>query len=602
MSQFMLGTAQYPLIDKQDQGGLGVRILDPIFLETALTLSPPPEKSKNLIKLQDYIYGEYIRNLPTRDFIPLANLELERRNRLLNVNEKTLASGLIGATGTGKTHYYSLLGRLTHQKGAILIDCSNMDMKSLFAETIFDTRASFRTKAAISARLNEWNAGNGNAFSENNLILLRQICKDAFIVNENNQIFIDWNGVKFDAVDEVAREQESLIFEETLKQICRSDGIDCSSEADGIGITVRDGPLFRIFDKTSPDYGRPIILDELNRAREGTTDNLYGILNFLNSPGITQMKIQGANGKELLLDKNDLPPTFFLNFTGNQNVEGMGSDSFNDPFLSRVPEGFLLQEVPETTPLGMADMICSYLMGVPGLILQNAFQMNGKKEFPEFLKKIREFGLTEEQKAQIPSWQYLNIQMGDKIIELSERMGLFLYKVKELAHLRGEEFGKIKHRVQIDPLYEEFLKRKFIDFRIIPQFFIHANLGFSKIVMGDPNTLGVESQVPQQPIDKFKCRGDNLVRVIRNWLVNTFIPNDLGIRQIERAQAQEMYITAMSIGEMTGVLAPSTNEARMVKFKTSFEDLYNHATRDEKIASNIKKFNPFPTVEKTRDV
>lgn len=383
-----------------------------------------------------------------------------------------------------------------------------------------------------------------------------------------------------------------MIFDETLKQICRSEAIDYSSSSEGIGITVRDGPLFRIFDKASPDYGRPIILDELNRAREGTTDNLYGILNFLNSPGITQMKIQGANGRELMLDKNDLPPTFFLNFTGNQNVEGMGSDSFNDPFLSRVPEGFLLQEVPEITPLGMSDMICAYLMGVPGIILRDAFPIKDKKEFSNFLKKMREFGLNDKQKAQIPSWQYVNIQMGAEIVELSERMGLFLYKIKELAHLRGEEFLKIKHRVQIDPQYEEFLKRKFIDFRIIPQFFIHANLGYSKVSIGNPSCFDVKNATEPSVVDKFKTRGDNLVRVIRKWLTNTFIPNDMGIRQIEREQAQEMFMTALQIGEKTGVLEPSINEARMAEFETSFANLYNCVSRREKIATNVQKFHP----------
>ncbi len=587
MSEFVLGTPEYPLIDivhqgidkKEYQPELGVRADASLPIHIATNVEPPVG-----VSLNDYAYGLYIRQLPVRSMLAAANDEIDKRNKADNNRQKTWASGFLGAPGTGKTFCFVNWGRITHQKGALLVDCSEKDAKTLFENPEFDSSSANREKAAIDVKIKYRNMQRADGLSDESLALLKSVAGAAVKEDENGRVSVDWSAVRFNGKTMHEHEYHMQVFQKTLNDICQKENISVTSDKSNIGIVMKDGELFRVFDPASPDYGRPVILDELNRAKFGTLDNLYGLLNFLNSPGVTQFKITGADNREIIIDKDKIPETFYLNFTGNQAIEGMGSQLFNDPFLSRVPEGFALKTIPDLTPADYADMICSYLMGgVPGVILRDAFNVKedeAKQEnFIDFLQKVREIGLTEQEKKDIPSWQKMNIANADKIIKLSERLGRFLYEVKELAHQRGT-YLKMNNKPDIDPEYDAYLSKRMIDFRTVPYFFIEAEHMKAPVsnMSAFPSFKAQTNQNPpsdaqQEELLRYKTRGNNLEKVIADWLYMTFCPVDKGVRKIDETEVDRMYHAALELGYMNLIFRKNTLEARTNG--ETIADLYN---------------------------
>lgn len=570
MSKVYLGTESYPLIDNNENGELGVRAGNmPVELDVDVT---PPVG----IDLNDYIYGMYIRNLSTRSMLSSVNAEFDRRNQLNDRTLKTYASGFLGAPGTGKTFFFSNLGKMQHDQGAILVDCSDKDLKTLFENPTFDSSVANKEKAAIDAKIVLRNRKLSGGLSDASLSKLRDVLGKALIEDENGQITVQWSAVAFDGADVAEQRYSVQVFQNVLREICRDEGIEVSKETSEVGIVMQDGELFRVFDPQSPDYGRPVILDELNRARYGTMDNLYGLLNFLNSPNMETFTIRGANGKELVIDKKTMPATFFLNFTGNQAVDGMGSQSFNDPFLSRVPEGFSLRTIPDTKSEDISDMISSYLLGVPGTILFDAFSVDAKSSkslqaFIEFLKDARTIGLTKKEIEEIPQWQIQNIQNAGKIIALSQQLGDFFCQIRDLAQRRGA-YEKIKssrdEELMLEPAYEAFLATKNIDFRIIPRFFIEADVlkdvvstcGVKLPKLGAVKGSDVSTIVSEK--ERYATRGNRLENVLNDWLRMTFVPDDMGVRKIEEQTANIMLEKAQQIARQNGVLPTEKKEAK----------------------------------------
>ncbi len=583
MTVVYLGTENYPLIDFDEMSNLGARASDlyPIKLETSVI---PPEG----VDLNDYIYGLYIRNLPTRGLLRATNSEMDRRNQINDSALKTFSSGFLGAPGTGKTFFFNVLGKIVHEKGPILIDCSDKDLKTLFENPTFDSDAANREKNALDAKIKLRNMGKTDSISDKSLSMLKQIVGNAWH-EEEGQITIDWSAIRFEGKDMADYERHIRIFQNVLREICSDEGINIARTSTDIGITMEDGELFRVFDPQSPDYGRPIILDELNRAKRGTLDNLYGVLNFLNSPNMRTFTIYGANSRELTIDKDSptFPKTFYLNFTGNQAVAGMGSNMFNDPFLSRMPEGFALKTIPDTQPDDYADMICSYLTGVPAMTLCGAFNIDTEdtaeiNNFISFLKSARTIGLTEKEQRSIPEWQMHNIDNIVKIIPLAQKMGQFFYDIKELMQQRGNYAEKIAN-ISIEPEYERYLKSKTIDYRIIPHFFIQADQIKGQVYKTKQPVLGSKNKKAKAPVDisksnRYATRGHRLQSVIKDWLEQTFIPVDKGVRQITEETVKVFYQMALECAYMNGILPEKQTEAKQTG--SLIADLYNIEVRE----------------------
>ncbi len=579
MAVVYFGTENYPLIDYDDAGKIGARASDiyPLKLETDV-------QAPDGVDLNDYVFGLYIRNLPTRSLIKATNSEMDLRNQVNDPALRIYASGFLGAPGTGKTFFYSLLGKMTHEKGPILVDCSDKDLKTLFENPTFDSDAAYREKNAIDAKIKLRNMGKKESISDKSLSMLKQIVGSAWHEDEGGQITIDWSAIHFEGKDIADYERHIKIFQNILREICQDEGINLSSSSTDIGITMEDGELFRVFDPQSPDYGRPIILDELNRAKKGTLDNLYGILNFLNAPNMRTYTITGANGRTLTIDKDSptFPKTFYLNFTGNQAVDRMGSNKFNDPFLSRIPEGFALKTIPDTKPEDYADMICSYLTGVPAITLCQAFNINIKNQsdlnnFIDFLKSARTIGLTKQQQKQIPEWQMHNIDHIAKIILLSEQMGQFFYDIKDIINLRGTNIQTFEN-MSIEPEYERYLSSKQIDFRTIPHFFIQADQIKGTVSQPQQPILGSKNKKTIKPIEiqkseRYATRGNRLQAVMNSWLEETFCPSDRGIRCITEETVQKFYDMALECAAINGILPKQLDEAKSIK--KLIADLYN---------------------------
>ena len=224
MSEFVLGTPEYPLIDVVNQGinktsgklKLGVRADAALPIRIVTNVETP-----NGVSLNDYAYGLYIRQLPVRSMLLAANDEIDKRNIADRKRQRTWASGFLGAPGTGKTFFFNNLGRIIHSKGALLVDCSEKDARTLFENPEFDSSSAYREKAAIDVKIMYRNMKRTDGLSDESLALLKSVAGEAVKEDENGHVTVDWSAVHFNGETIQKHEYNIQVFYKTLNDICQ---------------------------------------------------------------------------------------------------------------------------------------------------------------------------------------------------------------------------------------------------------------------------------------------------------------------------------------------------------------------------------------------
>jgi hypothetical protein len=400
------------------------------------------------ITVQDRAYTQLMHLLPTRSMLPYLRDELvERDPTRVNWTNHSYLSGYEGAPSIGKSFMIKTLGKLSHPKGALYLHCRGVDLGTAFCETVFDTSSANKEKAALDAKIRQGNINSKNGLNQRSLEILKHALGDAYSEEKRGThtvVNIDWNGIKVKGRNVQEQEFEAQSLRETLKQVCKAEGIAVTSDLGSIGITTRDGIAIRAADPNSPDYGRPILLDEFNLAEEGTETKLTEFFAMLSDSKVDKLEVTGGQNRSFTFYRNSLPPTYRVNFTSNQDTAKTRRNSLDAALMSRFGIELDVKTVPDPSLQDFADRIAQALTGVPLAQIyysaQEQFDKNPelftkilteyrKGEYPEYdekgnLTRVRH-ALTDNEKALIPEEELLNIRNAKKILQMSEQLAEF---------------------------------------------------------------------------------------------------------------------------------------------------------------------------------
>lgn len=289
----VLGNSNTPLPVWDAQTGATGALAGP---DSSVTLYTTREDQKG-IPVAEHIYADLMRNLPSRSMLPHLMHELmERDPNRVDWDKHSFLCGYMGPPSIGKSYMIKTLGRLTHPRGNLYLNCKDIDMGTIFCETVFDTSGANREKAAIDAKLMQGNQG-GKGLSESSLQMLRNSLGDAYTEQQQDGktvVSIDWNGIQVKGGTPEEQNYQKQVIREAISQVCQNEGIQMTADAGQIGITTRDGIAIRAADPNSADYGRPVLLDELNRAKPGTLQKLYEFFAMLSDPKVEKLQVTAS--------------------------------------------------------------------------------------------------------------------------------------------------------------------------------------------------------------------------------------------------------------------------------------------------------------------
>ena len=603
-----MGTAAMPLPDWSPQTGrVGVlkgpdHVINFYTERQHISRSGHPEgpvDKDDKIDIRLRVYADLMRNLPSRTMLPHLKHELiERDPSRVDWKNHSFICGYMGAPSIGKSYMIKTLGKLVHPRGALYLNCKNKDMNILFSETVFDTRAANREKAAIDARIASGNKGN-RGLSQDNIERLRHVLGDAFHEEVNadglNQIKIDWNAIHVagETIEEQKHHRE--VLGETLIQVCEEENIPIKGDLSQIGITTRDGIAVRAADPKSADYGRPILLDEINRAKPGTLQSLYEYFALLADPKVPKLQVTGGENRPFVFERDKLPPSYRLNFTGNPNVRGMGSASLDRPLWSRFGIELDIRTVPDAEQSAFADRIAAALTGVP---LMQLYYSN-KEHFDDHphdlvavAKKYQRMGKTDQELAALENNEgakerTFNIENAYKIARISEQMADFFSDLK--STLDPESSVHSGGGVRYSAEYETYLESIEVDLRlvtklleksgvIIPEPEQHQIDNFSAFLenIGDLTHEDNLAEMELRPDleARIEKRGDRLERYLMDWMRRVVVPADAGTRNIPIEECEKLLETCLRVAANNGIGDPRLREAKKGGVP-SLKKLYN---------------------------
>ena len=449
-----VGSVNYPLPYVDAKGSIKLLSNDETYIRLPVLLEGTPEE------IQNRVTGTLWRHLPTRGRLKSFLADLRRRSSNIDADlsvqkafkHRRRAKLTLGLPGSGKTHKAHTLGKMVSDKGAIYVNCKDMDLKSLIVQTVLDTSNIDVEKNAIDARIKMYNKGDKTALTPEGIDLLKKMFEDAFTIDDQGYISLDWEAARNNtAYTSHDRDRE---FVSLLQQFCKREGIECTTNVNNVGFVEKDGKLIEALES-----GRPIILDEINRGKN--QDFLLPYLDFLNG-SYESMDIEAANGRVIHLTKDDIPDTFMLEAIGNPETLEMGiKEKMSEPLKDR----FDVEYTEDYTAQDFTDMFCAYATGVPIAIIRDAFNIQDDEELSQVCKFLRTLGLSKEEREAVPEDQKLYLENAAQFLAAAEIVGKSLY---ELYQLKKECTNSNKCE---DPKLKQHIKDTPFSFRLIEDIF-----------------------------------------------------------------------------------------------------------------------------------
>jgi hypothetical protein len=443
----------YPMRDSvmvEDAGGNAVLVQ---------TLGVIEDDANPLWVYSDRSYAEVLgmamRDMPTLGMLPLFKKALLQRNP----DSKLRIQYLKGAPGAGKTYMSEMIARMTSKEGAIKIDCGKKNLAEILFEKVLDTGNNRTFYDELDKRLKN---DKLNPFS---LLILKESLGDAF-VDDHGSVHIDWSKIGHNLRDGDGNEVDSdpavTRAIEGLKRVSKLEGLD-SLGGNTLGMATQEGPLIRAWKE-----GREIVLDEFNRAKEGTTSSLHTVLQFL-SGEIDQVTVENtlkdksdAAGQSFTFKRGDQKGGFFVTLTGNSESDGSDVEVLPQSVNSRI----IPRYIPLATQEDTQHRIAQILTGLPVSTLYKMSKAQwdaNPKAFQQKLMEWRTMGMTKEQIDNIPPQHLSRLRRWQDIVEVSDKLARFydgwsqrvsaespLFKAGNLAELMQEIDENYGAEVSID--------------------------------------------------------------------------------------------------------------------------------------------------------
>lgn len=390
-------------------------------------------------------------DMPVPSMLPLFFDGLERR-KPTSTNRTQM---MIGDPGAGKSFLGAMQGRLRSRDPIEVLDCGGKNMRELLFEMVLDFGAGDALPKAIDKRL------QAGALEPLSVALLKGLPSEVVSLNADGQVAsIDWNGLKTSGNDKVEQAFE------VLKKVSKIEGLD-NAGGNALGMNSQYGPLIRKFMA-----GEEIVLDEYNKSREGTDDNLQTVWQFcigelkectVENP--LKNKDASAGPSEFTFRREDMKPGFFVTLTGNKKEDGVTTRSLNKSVYSRLSP----QTLPDPDIIDWQHRICQMMVGLPVSTLYTAFKEQADKDpdaFGEWLMWLRKTK-AETEGGQIPELQETLLKNWKNVVNSSEKLAKFYDKWQQMTD--SEKITSNGHADLVEEVDDEYSKKEGIDFRKIKQ-------------------------------------------------------------------------------------------------------------------------------------
>lgn len=478
----------------------------------------------------------------------------------------------VGAPGMGKTFLSDMEARVRDKRGALKIDCGKKNLGELLFEPVLDFGKDRRFYDEFDNRLRMFNDAKtdeqkARIFHPHSIAILKSHLGSA-LVYEDGQYAIDWaatgeclntpGGQQLDA------RQTLAIVSEGLLSVAKKEGFGHMA-SNNLGIATQEGPLIRAWKD-----GRELILDEFNRAKEGTTASLHTVLQFLAGEidSVTvenTLKEKGEEGQFYTFRREDQKLGFFVSATGNSEEDGSDVYAMPQSVASRVVPKF----IPVATIEDWQHRICQTMTGLPVSTLYRASEADWKKNPEVFRQKLLEWrtlGMSADEAANVPELHTTLLRRWEDVLEASEKLARFYYSWSQVVNPESSmhRSGSLAQLMEeIDELYNAKVS---VDFRKV---ILHINEALDRLPAASSGDLsqGIDggdwNAAPALPTakddeDPARYFGTRLVSVILNHVSGTTV--EMG--------KTNLYRQIMQLATDCGLSAPLLQEARASNRRT----------------------------------
>lgn len=557
-----LGTSQrpYPMRyqeDTQDDRGRKVRVS---------RLGAIRSDSDPLLVYSDRSYAEVmgilLRDMPVPSMLPMMRDGFHMRRP---GNKRTIMY-YVGKPGVGKTFLSDMEARVRDKKGAIKIDCGKKNLGELLFEPVLDFGKDRRFYDEFDKRLQMYNEAKtpearDRIFHPHSIAILKSHLGTA-LTYDNGRYSIDWAAtgecLTGEGQGNIDSRQTLNIVSEGLLSVAKKEGFGHMA-SNNLGIATQEGPLIRAWKD-----GRELILDEFNRAKEGTTASLHTVLQFLAGEidSVTvenTLKEKGEEGQTFTFRREDQKLGFFVSATGNSEDDGGDVYAMPQSVSSRVVPKF----IPEPTIEDWQHRICQTMTGLPVSTLYRASEADWKKNPDAFRQKLvewRTLGMSADEAANVPEMQIKMLRRFEDVLEASEKLAHFYYGWSHVVNPDSpmHRNGSLAQLMEeIDELYSAKVS---IDFRKV---ILHINEALERIPSATSGEVshGIDSNdwsaAPSMPVktdeeDPARHFGSRLANVILSHVSSTTV--EMG--------KTNLYRQIMQLATDYGLSAPLLQEGR----------------------------------------
>lgn len=500
---------------------------------------------------KEAIYGRLIRQVVTDPTMMKDMTEMLLRLDKSRTPEESKSYGYttMGAPGNGKTFLSKAIGSLVHPKGALVVDCNNIDNPDeLYKVTTFSVDET-RKQRKIDAKVQMGNIDEEQALSQNTVAYMKKMFGNDVVTQEMR------DGKRITAIDWGAIKGETAYIEGVLDKVMEMEKIPYEKDNSSLGFVVSNGPLLRaLVDPNSPDYGRIVIRDESNRGP--AVDAWLKIEAFFSEPGSDELKLKGEDDKEFTIKRSEIPATFMFLGTANQATEDMGSSAkeMTKPMISRQGMGIDIRQIADPEKTDYLSRTLKHLTGVPAyhvyMMDPDTFDKNPEM-LAETLMYFRTVGLTPEEKKKIPQEELFNIRHIDRTIKVATHYGALLSETENVI-LAASKDDSLPER------YTAYLaSQAVVDLRYVFKLYQHSKIAqpkgktgagvFSKLGRAtkaqsqEEVAWEMNKRIAKREKEQLLVRGTMLENEVAVKLKDMLIPDSINSLLIESENKEEDY-------------------------------------------------------------
>lgn len=540
---------------------------------------------------KEAIYGRLIRQVVTDPTMMKDMTEMLLRLDKTRTPEESKSYGYttMGAPGNGKTFLSKAIGSLVHPKGALVVDCNNIDNPDeLYKVTTFSVDET-RKQRKIDARVQMGNIDEEQALSQNAIAYMKKMLGNDIVTQEIR------DGKRITAIDWGAIKGDTAYIEGVLDKVMQMENIPYEKDNSSLGFVVSNGPLLQaLVDPNSPDYGRIVIRDESNRGP--AVDAWLKIEAFFSEPGADELKLKGEDDKEFTIKRSEIPSTFMFLSTANQATEDMGTSAkdMTKPMISRQGMGIDIRQISDPEKTDYLSRTLKHLTGVPAyhvyMMDPDTFDKNPEM-LAETLMYFRTVGLTPEEKKKIPQEELFNIRHIDRTIKVATQYGALLSEAENII-LSASKDDSLPER------YTAYLENQaVVDLRYVFKLYQHSKISqpkgktgagiFAKLGRATPVQSQEEvawemnKRIAKREKEQLLVRGTMLENEVAIKLKDMIIPDSINSLLRESENKEEDYKKIESLWTSLKQVAKGLNfEFAGYVGEDSVSKLYNARPED----------------------